>query len=83
MAVDVGHSNTRGDMIMSGMKWVNAKKEMPSKSNKLGYLLKIAECEVPMIGQYDPESKRFVVFIPTVRGSIQIPVTHWCKIEPV
>ncbi len=65
------------------MKWINAKKEMPKKSNPMGYLLKLTDCAVPMIGQFDSESKRFVVFIPTVMKSVQVPVTHWCKIEPV
>lgn len=65
------------------MKWIDATKKMPTEQNSMGYLVMINDCKSPMIAQFDPTPKRFVVFIPTISKPIQVPVTHWCKIDPL
>lgn len=60
--------------------WQNFKDVRPTGPSPLGFLVIIEGCSTPVIGQFDPESKRFNVFCQQIGKSIQVPVKMWFQI---
>lgn len=62
------------------MYWKNAKYEMPLHSNPMGFVILVDNTDTPMLGQFDEESKRFMVYIHQIGKSLQVPVKYWLAI---